>query len=75
MENLVEFLNDRMSLRIPQKDSLKILEEITKQIISKNNDTKKELLKIQKKFPNVKDFERDFVSVCFSLATGVGKLG
>ena len=74
MENLVEFLNDRMSLRIPQKDSLKILEEIIKtNNISKNNDTKKELLKIQKKFPNVKDFERDFVSVCFSLATGVGK--
>lgn len=74
MENLVEFLNDRMSLRIPQKDSLKILEEIIKtNNISKNNDTKKELLKIQKKFPNVKDFERDFISVCFSLATGVGK--
>ena len=74
MENLVEFLTRRMSLRIPQVDSLKILEEIIQtNDISKNNDIKKALNLIQKKYPLVKDFEKDFISLCFSLATGVGK--
>lgn len=74
MENLVEFLTNRMSLRIPQIRSLKILEDIVQiNDISKKNDIKKELSKIQKKYPNIKDFEKNFISLCFSLATGVGK--
>ena len=28
---------------------------------------------IQSAFPSVTDFERDFPSLCFALATGVGK--
>ena len=72
-ESLIEFLSSRMSLRIPQKESLKILEEIVKtNNISKNNDIKR-ITQNPKKFPNVKDFERNFISICFSLATGVGK--
>ena len=74
MENLVEFLTRRMSLRVPQIDSLKILEDIIEtNDISKNNDINKALKIIQKKYPLVKDFEKNFISLCFSLATGVGK--
>ena len=67
MENLVEFLTRRMSLRVPQIDSLKILEDIIEtNDISKNNDINKALKIIQKKYPLVKDFEKNFISLCFS---------
>jgi type III restriction enzyme len=31
------------------------------------------LQRIQSEYPSVTDFERDFLSICFALATGVGK--
>ena len=70
----VNTIANRLSLRAPQRDSLNILDrvlEIAK--LEKGADTKQILEIIQSEFPSVKDFERAFPSLCFSLATGVGK--
>ena len=40
---------------------------------SKTSDRVAALAAIQQAFPSVTDFERDFPSLCFALATGVGK--
>jgi type III restriction enzyme len=52
MNRQVHAIAGRLSLRQPQRRSLKI---------------------IRSEFSSVTDFERDFPSVCFALATGVGK--
>ncbi|MCE1227907.1 MAG: DEAD/DEAH box helicase family protein, partial [Firmicutes bacterium] len=39
----------------------------------KDQDTAVVLAAIQARYPKVEDFERDFPSLCFALATGVGK--
>jgi type III restriction enzyme len=40
---------------------------------AKDSDTDAALEVIKSEFPSVSDFERDFPSLCFALATGVGK--
>ena len=70
----VNTIANRLSLREPQRDSLKILDrvlEITN--LSKDADVSQALEIIQSEYPTVQDFEREFPSLCFSLATGVGK--
>jgi type III restriction enzyme len=76
----VNAIANRLSLRQPQRDSLEILADVCEllaldQIVSgaQESDVAKALETIKAKFPSVSDFERDFVSVCFALATGVGK--
>jgi len=73
-ERIVNTISARLSLRSPQRESLQILHRINEIAeFSKNSDAT-ELLKIVKsEYPNVEDFERDFPSLCFALATGVGK--
>lgn len=67
-------IKDRLSLRTPQKDSLDILADIANIIsLGKNSDLENDLAKIRAKYPNFIDFERNFASLCFALATGVGK--
>ncbi|MGI9392134.1 MAG: DEAD/DEAH box helicase [Parvibaculales bacterium] len=39
----------------------------------KDPDLKRDLEAIKSAYPSVQDFERDFPSICFALATGVGK--
>ncbi len=64
----------RLSLRPPQRESLVILDRITEIVPpSKSPDVAAALAAIQSEFPRVTDFEREFPSVCFALATGVGK--
>ncbi|TKB51813.1 DEAD/DEAH box helicase [Ferrimonas aestuarii] len=64
----------RLSLRTPQKDSLQILCDILEQLeLTKDPDLKSWLNIIRSSYPTVKKFERDFPSLCFALATGVGK--
>ena len=41
--------------------------------LSKDTDAAQALAAIRRAFPSVTDFERDFASLCFALATGVGK--
>ncbi|MCL1492768.1 MAG: DEAD/DEAH box helicase family protein [Pseudanabaena sp. Salubria-1] len=74
MNNHVNAIANRLSLRQPQRDSLKILERICELLPIQNiKDIETSLAAIKKEFPTVTDFEREFPSLCFSLATGVGK--
>jgi type III restriction enzyme len=70
----VNAIAGRLSLRPPQRTSLEILDRITEIVPPKKNaDLTSALATIKSEFPTVTDFERDFPSLCFALATGVGK--
>jgi type III restriction enzyme len=61
-----------MLLRPPQADSLDILDDILDRIeFDKHADPVAALAAIQAAWLSVTDFERDFPSLCFALATGV----
>ena len=73
IDNQINIIKSRLSLRKPQLDSLEILGDILFKIRpSKNTDLNNAIKVIQKDY-KISDFERNFVSLCFSLATGVGK--
>ncbi len=64
----------RLSLRPPQRESLEILARVCDIIaLEKGADPAEALAAIQAEFPSVSSFEREFPSICFALATGVGK--
>lgn len=70
----VNAIAGRLSLRPPQRDSLEILHRICEIVPPKHGtDREAALAAIKSEFSTVADFERDFPSLCFSLATGVGK--
>ena len=74
MNRYVNAIAGRLSLRPPQRRSLEVLDrimEITPP--GKGADVAAKLATIRGEFPSVTDFERDFPSLCFALATGVGK--
>lgn len=76
MSNLrhVNAIAGRLSLRQPQRRSLEILDRITEIVPpAKTADLPAALEIIKSEFPGVTDFEREFPSLCFALATGVGK--
>lgn len=69
-----DYISGVMSLRKPQEKSLKILEEIMTSInIKKGMNLKVALAGVHALYPICSDFERDFMSLTFALATGVGK--
>ena len=71
---LLRELSARMSLRTPQEQSLTVLSEVLDLVRpGKGTDVVAALAAIKGRYPEVTDFERDFVSLCFALATGVGK--
>ncbi|WP_294537566.1 DEAD/DEAH box helicase family protein [uncultured Rhodoblastus sp.] len=64
----------RLSLRSPQADSLDILANLLSALeFEKGADPVAALEAVSKLYPSVEDFEREFPSLCFALATGVGK--
>jgi type III restriction enzyme len=75
----VNAISGRLSLRKPQRDSLELLHRLTELIdwtqgsAKKTPDLAAALAAIRNEFPTVSDFEREFASLCFALATGVGK--
>ena len=74
MNRHVNAISNRLSLRQPQRDSLEILARIGEIIpLQKDQNAEKCREIISVEFPHVSDFERDFPSLCFALATGVGK--
>src|SRR5450759_2876777 len=74
MNRHVNAIAGRLSLRPPQRRSLEILDRITEIVPPrKGADLAAALAAIHSEFPTVTDFEREFPSVCFALATGVGK--
>jgi len=76
MNRHVNAISGRLSLRPPQRTSLEILHRITEIAPpGKGADTAAPLTAIQSEFATVTDFEREFPSLCFALATGVGKPG
>lgn len=69
-----DYISGVMSLRKPQTQSLKILEEITNAVqLRKSMNLKAALGAVHAMYPICSDFERDFMSLTFALATGVGK--
>ena len=74
LQYTIDYISGVMSLRKPQEKSLKILEEIMHSIpLRKNMDLKAALDVVHDMYPICSDFERDFMSLTFALATGVGK--
>ena len=67
-------ISNRLSLRPPQRESVEILDQVCELLpLAKDADAAQALEAIRSAFPSVTDFERDFASLCFALATGVGK--
>jgi len=74
MNAKANYIRSRLSLRRPQTESLEILQELADVLeLTKGPDLVAELAKVHERYPICADFERDFVSICFALATGVGK--
>ena len=74
MNRHVNAIAGRLSLRPPQRRSLEILDRVTEIVPpKKETDVQAALETIRSEFPSVTDFEREFPSLCFALATGVGK--
>lgn len=64
----------RLSLRGPQENSLNILGQVLAHMdFAAPCDAAALLATIKAQYPTVTDFEREFPSLCFALATGVGK--
>lgn len=74
MNQYINAISSRLSLRAPQRHSLEILGRITEIVPPDQSVAVGEALEIiRSEFPSVTDFEREFPSLCFALATGVGK--
>jgi len=74
MNAVANTIANRLSLRPPQRESLEILARVCELItLEKNADLAQALKSIQGEFPSVTDFDRDLPSLCFAIATGVGK--
>ncbi|QXP86465.1 DEAD/DEAH box helicase family protein [Methylococcus capsulatus] len=66
----------RLSLRPPQAESLDRLRralDAAPDMLGHQRDVSAILSTLQAEFPTLTDFEREFPSLCFALATGVGK--
>jgi type III restriction enzyme len=71
---IIRIISQRLSLRNPQSDALEILDDvISKIVLSKDGDAEAALATIRGFYPNVETFEHEFPSLCFAIATGVGK--
>ncbi len=74
MNRTVNAISARLSLRKPQRESLEILARLGEILeLTKDQDLHQALRRVSDEFSHVEDFERDFPSLCFELATGVGK--
>ena len=73
-EYSLNHIENIMSLRKPQKQSLKILDSILDDLeLEKNIDLNSSINGISSMYPIFKEFEHSFLSLTFALATGVGK--
>lgn len=76
----LNIIGGRMSLRNPQQEALTILDKILSAVNLEKPDKSgnlpnatEKIAAIHEIFPIFSDFERDFLSLSFALATGVGK--
>lgn len=66
----------RLSLRPPQAESLERLKQAldaAPEMLTQERNVPAVLATLRAQFPKLEDFEREFPSLCFALATGVGK--
>jgi len=74
MASHVSNISSRLSLRTPQRQSLEKLHQVMELAKPhKNPDLTESLAAIRSDFSTIEDFESSFPSLCFALATGVGK--
>jgi type III restriction enzyme len=76
MRRTFHHVSGRLSLRPPQSESLSRLVtalEAAPEMLGHERDLSAILSCLKDEFPKLKDFEREFPSLCFALATGVGK--
>lgn len=76
MNRILNAISGRLSLRKPQEDSLRALAKMiaaAPDVLMQKRDVGALLKTISAEFPTLSNFEREFPSVCFALATGVGK--
>jgi len=79
-DRILPQIKARLSLRTPQADCLDVLADVIaasplRDVVpfTKQADPVAMLEAVRASYPSVESFERDFPSLCFSLATGVGK--
>ena len=74
MNTIANYIKQRLSLREPLQDALDIVAKLADELeMKKEVDLVEELEKVKSQFPTCTDFEREFPSIAFSIATGVGK--
>lgn len=75
-QRIFNAISGRLSLRPPQSESLHKLAraiDATPDFLAHERDVNAVLTSLKAEFPTLEDFEREFPSLCFALATGVGK--
>lgn len=73
-EYTTRYISGVMSLRVPQRKSLEILDDLVGNIeLNKSLDKDALKQKAHTNYPIFTDYDRDFPSFTFALATGVGK--
>ena len=81
-ESILNNISGRLSLRAPQRESLEALKTaidstnidgVASELLKHQHDVPALLDILKSQFSKLEDFERDFPSLCFALATGVGK--
>ncbi|MBV6881945.1 DEAD/DEAH box helicase family protein [Epilithonimonas ginsengisoli] len=82
MNQISASIKQRLSLRAPLQDSLDVIADVTNRLsltkpsadAAENKEfLQQELAVIKEAYPALKDFQREFPSLAFSIATGVGK--
>lgn len=67
-------ITQRLSLRAPQEQSLQVLARLVEALeFTKDLDPDQALADVRALFPTVEEFVHGFPSLCFAIATGVGK--
>lgn len=76
-KRIINGISGRLSLRAPQREALEALanaiEATDDSLLDPKHDVTALLAALKAEFPTLQDFEREFPSLCFALATGVGK--
>lgn len=81
-QRILNNISGRLSLRSPQRESLKalksaidstIVDGVSSELLKHQHDVPALLEILKSEFTKLEDFERKFPSMCFALATGVGK--
>ena len=74
MDTTADYIKQRLSLREPLQESLDILSQLSNTLsLKKDVELEEELQKVRALFPSCTHFDRDFPSIAYSIATGVGK--